>query len=189
MKVRTEEVSSKHWPALERLFGANGACGGCWCMYWRTAKGESWDANKGATNKRRFKKLIAEGRAHGVLAFVDDEPVGWLAYDRRADFVRLERARTLACDDVEKVWSLPCFFVKAGMRGKGIATALLKHALKSLRAEGAEVAEAYPVNPRKPGEKIPAAFAYTGTTSLFAREGFRVVGNKGGGRQRMRRTP
>jgi hypothetical protein len=25
------------WPALEDLFGAKGACNGCWCMYGRSA--------------------------------------------------------------------------------------------------------------------------------------------------------
>jgi hypothetical protein len=26
------------WPALEDLFGDNGAVGGCWCMYWRIGR-------------------------------------------------------------------------------------------------------------------------------------------------------
>jgi hypothetical protein len=26
------------WPALEDLFGKNGAVGGCWCMYWRIGR-------------------------------------------------------------------------------------------------------------------------------------------------------
>ena len=27
------------WPAIEELFGSNGACGGCWCMWWRVPRG------------------------------------------------------------------------------------------------------------------------------------------------------
>jgi hypothetical protein len=27
--LRCEELAPKLWPAFERLFGANGACGGC----------------------------------------------------------------------------------------------------------------------------------------------------------------
>jgi len=42
------------------------------------------------------------------------------------------------------------------------------------------------VHPPLPGRKIPASFAYTGTRSLFAGAGFEVVGNRGGGRERVR---
>ncbi len=28
-------LSPERWPALEDLFGENGAVNGCWCMYWR----------------------------------------------------------------------------------------------------------------------------------------------------------
>ena len=86
------------------------------------------------------------------------------------------------------MWSLPCFYVKAGWRGKGVAKAMLAHALRSLRRRGAEIAEAYPVHPSTPGGKIPASFAYTGTRSLFDAAGFEVVGNRGGGRERVRLT-
>jgi hypothetical protein len=38
------------WPALEQLFGPNGACGGCWCMWWRIEKGERYEG------KQRYRK-------------------------------------------------------------------------------------------------------------------------------------
>lgn len=187
-KLVTRELTPDLWPALEQLFGEKGACGGCWCMYWRIERGESWEQLKGATNKQRFKSLVQSGRAHGVLAFRGDEPVGWCAVERRRDLPRLDRSRTLACEDAERVWSLPCFYVKAGHRGTGVSRALLAHALRLLRAAGAEIAEGYPVRPKKKGQAIPAAFAFTGTKSLFESAGFEVVGNRGGGKERMRRA-
>src|SRR5207237_23644 len=74
-------------------------------------------------------------------------PVGWCAYARRVDLPKLQRSPSLACDDAADVWSIPCFFVKAGFRGKGIARALLRHALRSIRLAGGRTAEAYPVQP------------------------------------------
>ena len=109
------------WPALETLFGPRGACGGCWCMYWRLEKGERWDDLQGAPAKRRMKALVAAGKARGAIAFAGKEPVGWIAYGPRQDFPRLDRARTLACEDAGDVWSLPCFFIKAGWRDQGVA--------------------------------------------------------------------
>jgi len=35
MKLKIRPLTPNLWPALEDLFGENGACNGCWCMYWR----------------------------------------------------------------------------------------------------------------------------------------------------------
>jgi GNAT superfamily N-acetyltransferase len=186
MEIR--ELTPGRWGDFERLFGDNGACGGCWCMYWRLEKGERWDDLKGAPAKRRFRKLVESGEAKGAIAFAGKEPVGWIAYGPRTSFPRLDRARTLACPDAGEVWALPCFFIKAGWRDQGVATALLTHALKSLRRRGAKIAEGYPVN-LKPGQRLPNAFAWTGTRSLFADAGFERAGTATTLKVRMRRTP
>ncbi|MGH7607523.1 MAG: GNAT family N-acetyltransferase, partial [Gemmatimonadales bacterium] len=86
------------------------------------------------------------------------------------------------------VWSLPCVFIKAGWRDRGVATALLRHALRSLRRQGAKIAEGYPVN-LKPGQRLPGAFAWTGTRSLFRDAGFELAGPGGTSKVRMRRRP
>ena len=187
-KLVVRDLSPALWPALEALFGPRGACGGCWCMFWRLEKGERWDELKGARAKRRFKRLVSAGKALGAIAFAGKEPVGWIAFGPRRDFPRLDRARTLACDDANDVWSLPCFFIKAGWRDQGVAAALLGHALKSLKKRGAKLAEGYPVN-LKPGQRLPNAFVWTGTRSLFHRAGFQLAGGDKTSKVRMRRAP
>ena len=187
-KLIVRNLSPALWPALEELFGPRGACGGCWCMYWRLEKGERWDDLKGLPAKPKMKALVAAGKARGAIAFVGKEPVGWIAYGPRRDFPRLDRARTLACQDAGAVWSLPCFFIKAGWREQGVAGTLLAHALKSLRKQGAKVAEGYPVN-LKPGQRLPNAFAWTCTRSLFRDAGFELAGAGTTSKVRMRRTP
>jgi GNAT superfamily N-acetyltransferase len=157
-------------------------------MYWRLDKGERWDDLKGAPAKQRMKALVGAGKARGAIAFVGKEPVGWIAYGPRQDFPRLQRARTLACEDSGDVWALPCFFIKAGWRDQGVAGALLAHALKALRRRGAKVAEGYPVN-LKPGQRLPNAFAWTGTRSLFRDAGFELAGPATTSKLRMRRKP
>lgn len=184
--IMTKELTPDLWPVLEELFGPRGACGGCWCMSWRLQKGEKWEAVKGAVAKRRFKKSVGNGSIHGILAFVNGAPVGWCTFGPRLGFPRLERARTLQCDDVDRVWSIPCFFVKRGYRDQGVAKALLQHSLRAMKKRKAKIAEAYPVKPNSDGRYI-AEFSYTGTQSLFAKAGFKVVGNREGGRQRVRR--
>ena len=186
MKIEVRELSPALWPDLERLFGPKGAVGGCWCMWWRQELGERWKDIKGEENRRRFRALVRRRKAHGVLAYVDGAPVGWVSFDRRRDFVKLDRSPSLACRDADTVWSIPCFFIRPGFRGKGVASALLAGALPALRRVGAEMVEAYPVRPTADGKPTPAAFAFTGTRPLFAKYGFRVVGNRDGGKQRVR---
>jgi GNAT superfamily N-acetyltransferase len=187
-KLIVRDLSPALWPALEELFGPRGACGGCWCMFWRLEQGERWDDLKGAPAKRRFKKLVESGEAKGAIAFAGKEPVGWIAYGPRTSFARLDRARTLACPDAGEVWALPCFFIKAGWRDQGVAKTLLAHALKSLRRRGAKIAEGYPVN-LKPGQRLPNAFAWTGTRSIFADAGFELAAPATTSKVRMRRRP
>jgi len=185
-KLTTRELTPDLWPDLEALFGGNGACGGCWCMFWRQERGEDWSEMKGAINKRRFRALVEDGGAHGVLAYIDGEPVGWAAFDRRRELAKLDRAPSLACDDADRVWSLPCFFVRAGHRRQGVASALIAAAVSAVQRRRGAVIEAYPVRPGKFGKSIPAAFAHTGTIAMFEAAGFLPEGQRDRGKQRMR---
>jgi GNAT superfamily N-acetyltransferase len=185
-RLTIRDLTPSLWPAMQSLFGERGACGGCWCMYWRLNKDERWDELKGNRARARMRALVRNGEALGALAFASAEPVGWCAYGRRQDFVRLERARTLACTDAEHVWSIPCFFIKTDWRDQGVATALLEHALKSLRRRGAKIVEGYPVN-LKGEERLPNAFAWTGTRAMFESAGFRLAGPATTSKVRMRR--
>jgi GNAT superfamily N-acetyltransferase len=184
--ITTRELTPKLWPALEELFGPNGACGGCWCMFWRLEQGERYADVKGPKAKRRFKALVAKGKAHGILAFDGSLPVGWCAFERRVDLPRLDRAPSLRVDDAERVWSLPCFYVKAGWRGKGVATALVAAAEKALAKRGAEIAEAYPT---RASAGTAAAWIYTGVPSMFEARGFARADEKTKGKQRWRKRP
>jgi GNAT superfamily N-acetyltransferase len=187
-KIELKELTPALWPDLEKLFGENGACGGCWCMSWRTEKGDKWENIRGAEAKKQFRSLVKSEKAHGILAYMDEEPVGWCAFDRRVEFAKLNRAPSFKCNDAEKVWSLPCFYIKPGFRGQGVATRLLQGALDAMKKRKVHIVEGYPVKASSvEGKKIPAAFAWTGTESLFQKAGFKVVGNEAGGKKRVRR--
>ena len=177
MDLSIKELTPALWKDLETLFGEKGACGGCWCMYWRTLQGEKWKDMQGLEAKKRFKKMIQNGSARGLIAYAGGEPIGWCTFGKRTDFPRLNRARTLTCADAEEVCCVPCFYVKSGYRRKGVSTELLRAAVQVLTSEGATNIEGYPVKPATSGKNIPGAFAWTGTVPLFEKQGFELVGN------------
>jgi GNAT superfamily N-acetyltransferase len=154
-------------------------------MFWRLSAVERYDDVKGPRAKARFKSLVKRGKVHGILAFHGEEPVGWCSFERRLELPRLDRAPSLKIVDADRVWSLPCFFVKAGWRGQGVAAQMLAAAEKALVARGAEIAEGYPV---KMNGRLPAAFAYTGVTSMFEACGFAVAEARPKGKQRYRKV-
>lgn len=175
MVINTRALRRDDWPLIETLFGKNGACGGCWCMWWRVPMGgKTWDAAKGTANRRTFRALVENGSAHGVLAFVDDEPVGWCAVAPRADFPRLDRSKALVRAWQPTTWSLNCLYVPARWRGLGVARALIANAIELARQGGASEIEAYP-QAVADGKRQAGAFVWTGVPALFTPFGFRAV--------------
>ncbi len=157
------------WKDLERLFGPRGACGGCWCMWWRlTAK--EFESRKGTSNKRAMKALVRRGDVPGILAYAGEEAVGWCAVAPREEYARLSRSRILRPVDDAAVWSVVCFFVAKDWRRRGATTALLRAATEYVKSRGGKVVEGYPVEPVK--GKMPDAFAYPGLAAAFKAAGF-----------------
>jgi hypothetical protein len=46
-KIEIRELGPELWSSLEKLFGQNGACEGCWCMFGRIEDGERYQDVKG----------------------------------------------------------------------------------------------------------------------------------------------
>lgn len=175
-------IESSDWPYIEALFGANGACGGCWCMHWRIPKGgKSWEAVKGEPNRLAFKSLVESGNAHGIIALAGQEPVGWCAFGKRTEFPRTETVKALQIDDTgqHELWSINCFFVRRDYRNQGVSERLAKAAVEAIRkltqrSRRATVIEAYPFARRADGSPQAAAFVWSGTEPVFKRLGFRL---------------
>lgn len=170
LKVRPLERGD--WDAVVRLFGANGACGGCWCMWWRVEKGgKTWELAKGRKNRGRMRRLVQDGGIHAVLAFHDGEPVGWCSFGARRTFPRLETVKAVRRPFSEGTWSVVCFYIPHRWRGHGVATQLLQAATRRAFELGASEIEGYPVVPKS--KPVPAAFAWTGVPAVFKKCGYR----------------
>ncbi|HUU45905.1 MAG TPA: GNAT family N-acetyltransferase [Acidobacteriota bacterium] len=184
-KLTVHPVTPDRWQDFETLFGSNGGCGGCWCIWWRRTRSE-FERKKGAGNKRAMKKIIASGGVPGLIAYAGDEPVGWCAVAPREDYPGLERSRILAPVDDQSVWSITCFFIARGWRRRGVSAALIQAAAKHAQKHGAKIIEGYPHIPKK--DRATDAFIWTGVASAFAAAGFVEVARRSSHRPIMRRS-
>jgi GNAT superfamily N-acetyltransferase len=182
-RLRFHPLDSARWSDFEKLFGERGACGGCWCMFWRLSRAD-FDRNKGRANRHKMKKMVDSGRVPGILAYAGAEPVGWCSIAPREDFPRLELHRTLKRIDAQPAWSVVCLFIARPWRRQGVSVKLLKAAADYARSQGAKLVEGYPA---EPGQRLPDAFAWTGLVSAFSDAGFREVSRPAKTRAIMRR--
>jgi len=183
-RLEIHPLTSDRWEDLVALFGERGACGGCWCMWWRLARSE-FEKGKGAGNRRALRKIVAAGDAPGLIAYRGGTPAGWCSVAPRERYPVLSRSRVLAPVDDRPVWSIVCFFVSKPFRRTGLTAALIEGAVAYAKKKGAAIVEGYPVEPKK--GSMPDAFAYTGLASSFRRAGFAEVARRSATRPVMRR--
>ncbi len=171
------------WDDFEKLFGQRGACGGCWCMWWRLTRKE-YDRQKGAGNKKAMKNIFQSGAVPGILAYDKNEPVAWCSLAPREKYTSLERSRVLRKVDDSPVWSIVCFYIAKEYRHRGLSVRLLKEAKKYCKTQGAKILEGCPTEPRK--DSMPDAFVWTGLSSAFKKAGFKEVARRSETRPIMR---
>jgi GNAT superfamily N-acetyltransferase len=182
--VKFESLTRKNWKMFETLMGERGGCGGCWCMAFRVPRKE-FDEQKYDGNKNAMKEIVARKEPVGLIASVDGEPIGWIALAPREVYWRIEHSRSLKRIDDKPVWSITCFFVKKEYRRTGVSNILIRGAVEYAEQHDITMLEAYPTIPYS--EKIPDAFLWTGSLSVFVRNGFTVVQRNGKSRAIVRR--
>lgn len=144
------------WDELAAVFGTRGDPSRCFCQRYRMAPGESW-ASAGADElASRLREQTdcghpRSGSTSGLVAFLDDEPVGWCAVGPRASYGRLLRNVRVPWEgraedkSDDRVWAVTCFVTRAGFRRRGISHALARAAVDFARQQDARALEGYPM--------------------------------------------
>jgi len=168
-----EPLTKTNWNKFVLLFGNKGACGNCWCMYYRLPKSDYQEGKTDDGNKDAIKELVWENKPTGVLGFYEGQAIAWCAFAPREDFIKLENSRVHKRIDDKAVWSIPCFFIDKNFRRHGVSVELLKGVIKYAREVGIKIIEAYPTTPTQ--EKLADSFAWIGLYKSFERAGFEIV--------------
>ena len=168
-------VTNDNWDDLEAFFGPRGAYAGCWCMWWRLSRAEF---SRDSRDERRdgLRALVDAGEVPGLLGYLEGEPAAWCSLGPRERFPSLERSRTLRRIDDTPVWSIVCFWVPRRHRRRGLSRALIAGAASYAASQGADVLEAYPVDPGS--HTIDIAAAFTGLLPAFRDAGFVEVARR-----------
>ncbi len=180
-----QPLEYERWRDVENLFGEKGACGGCWCMYWRES-GREFKEKKGEGNRVAFKRLVKGKTQTGIIAYDNKTPVGWIAFAPREQYTRLSTSKILKPVDDKPVWSVVCFYIDKNHRRKGLTVELLKEAEKHAKKNGAKIIEGYPIDPET--KNYAPAFAYTGLASAYRKAGFTEVARRSETRPIMRKV-
>jgi hypothetical protein len=64
LKLNISPLTPDRWNDLEKLFGQKGACGGCWCMFWRLRR-KDFEKRNSKINRSDFKEIVEEDRKPG----------------------------------------------------------------------------------------------------------------------------
>lgn len=140
----------------------------CFCLSYRIGSREN-NALRGQARADRVRELCDHDPPPGVIAYLDDEPVGWAALHPRRE-TSFARNRLIPYVDDLDVWSLWCFRVRPGHRRQGLMHALVDGAVAYARRRGVPAVEGYPVD--NAGQKVDLTMMYVGTKALFERAGF-----------------
>ena len=173
MKVDLKLVTLDTWHDLEKLFEGRGGPHNCWCMVWRKNLHGNRPVAK-AEKKEALYQYIKKDIPIGILAYADDQPVGWCSVAPRDTY------RSLGGDETkEKVWSLACFFVHRSYRQQGLTLKLVEKAIETAKNNGGKYIEAYPVEVNSP------SYRFMGFKPVFERLGFEFIKKAGSRRHVM----
>jgi GNAT superfamily N-acetyltransferase len=124
-------------------------------------------------------EIIHADRPPGLIAYLDDHPVGWTRIGPRSRFprVRGNRALTRVLPDDPGAWWITCFAVDSRHRGSGVASALLAAAIAFAREHGATAVEGHPVDVAAwHANRVSGSALFTGTKAMFVAAGFTEAG-------------
>jgi GNAT superfamily N-acetyltransferase len=169
MSVLVEPATAERFDDVAVMVGPkNPQSSVCWCLSHRLDSRTNREL-VGPARGEYVRQLCSRDVAPGVLAYEDDEVVGWAAVAPRAELPFARSTKIPHVDDLP-VWSVWCIRVRPGHRGKGISHRLLEGAVEYARSEGAPAIEGYPVDNQ--GQKVDLTMAYVGTRGVFERAGF-----------------
>ena len=146
-------------------------------MAWRATPGEIKSAPRGSDRKPLIRQRVESRTTIGLVGYLEGEPVAWVSIAPRDTYRDFGAP---AAEHGETIWSLACMYIHRRLRGEGFGIELIEAAKAYAKKRGANVLEAYPVDPASP------SYRFMGFVPAFERLGFTEIGRAGSRRHVMR---
>jgi GNAT superfamily N-acetyltransferase len=142
---------------------------GCYCRFYHTLHNEeAWNKLRGAFNRKEAIHQISEGLMHGYLAFLGDQPIGWLNASHWENYPRTAEILKPHADPDSAL--MICFLIDQRYRRQGVAKTLLAYAESDLKSLGYKKLFAIPASTRE-----ITMDSYRGPIKMFEDHGFTPV--------------
>ncbi len=171
------------WADLQTIFGTTDYPGRCYCQHFKVRDCD-WSSVAIRARQDRLREQTRCGDPQaptttGLVAYLEREPVGWVAVEPRTAYPRLLRTRTAWTGRRENrtdasVWAVTCFVTRKGYRKRGVTYALAAATVDYAREHGALALEAYPMI-TEPDKEITWGELHIGSRQVFADAGFTEV--------------
>ena len=158
--LRIVPANEASWEDLQTVFGTRGSAQICQCQRFKLRRLESFGSFPAEERARRLREQTNAGNPRarttsGLVAYLDDEPVGWCAVEPRTAYEGLARNNRVPWTDRDEdktddsVWAVTCLFTRAGFRRRGITYALARAAVHFAHVGAGADAPAQPRNGRR----------------------------------------
>ncbi len=175
------DLCDDYMTLFDAAFSDHPGWDGCYCAFYDTPSDDPFDPEADGPRHRADRLArIRSGAARGLLAYLDERPVGWCNAGPRSAVPNLRRFAEAVADPSDDPAVVMCFVIDPDHRGRGVATALLREAVRAASRWGCPWLEGYPAKPDVDTEGLPwtAAF-YKGTARMYEAAGFRVARDMG----------
>jgi GNAT superfamily N-acetyltransferase len=181
--IRIVPANAASWEDVATVFGQRGEPARCQCQWFRVPAAQ-WRSTSVEDRRWWHREQVGcdepdSGQTSGLIAYLEDEPVGWCAVAPRVEYPHLRTQKvpwTGRCEDQDDpgVWAVTCFVTRVGFRRRGVSRALAAASVDFARERGARALEAYPLV-LKPGEQMTWGELYVGERNSLVAAGFREV--------------
>jgi len=180
--LEVRPLTLSRWDDVATVFGCRGDDAAWdWCRRFLQPPPEQTNLpQERRDNRAAFHSEVANAPVPpGLIAYLEDQPVGWTRVGPRDELagVRGNRALARLLDPDPGAWWVSCFAVAPHARRDGVGTSLLRAAVEFAFAHGARSVEGHPVDVMalKTGPASPSAI-FTGTLAMFLAAGFTEIG-------------
>ncbi len=183
-EIMVVPANKASWEDLKAIVGAVRChAAQCYCQRLKIPNSEwRWVGDEERANRLREQTNCGNAKARtttGLVAYIDDEPVGWCSVEPRIRYANLMKTRmpwTGRHEDKndDSTWAVGCFVTRTGYRLRGVTYALASAAVDFARERGASSLEGYAMI-TEPGKQITWGELHVGSVRVFAAAGFEEV--------------